>query len=136
MIRQNVLFFNTLFLLIICLAGCGPSTDSVPVGEEYVIFIADSDPHKPVTGNPDLKIVSPSSVTLNGALGSLQQVEGRFKISFEGENAEGLRIVKVGNKDGDIIWFWLEFTESGNCVIYSDTGTNFFRKYQRPKQQT
>ena len=136
MIQQKILFFNTIFFLIICLAGCGPATDSLPVGEGYAIFIADSDPYKPVTGMPDLEIVSPSSVSLNGALGTLQQVEGRFKISFEGKNAEGFKIVQVGNKDGDTIWFWLEFTKSGNCVIYSDTGTNFFKKYQRPKQKT
>lgn len=123
-------------LLLCCLGACQQTKRTGPIIGEYVIHVTEADEHKPLTGNPDLSISSETSVRLNGAVGSLQKVGERFRISFEGENAEGFKIVRAGNKDGGKIWFWLEFTDSGNCVMYSDTGANVFVKFQRPNQKT
>ncbi len=135
MIRSRYLCIVTVLVTFCSLTACEHSTEVRALNGDFVYHTTDKDVGKNLFGKPDLTVLSEARIVLNGVPGVLRKIDNKYRLTFEGKDTEVFRIIKSGNQEGSSIWFWLEFTESGNCVIYSDTGANVFVKYQRPKQQ-
>ncbi len=76
--------------------------------------------------NVELIIKKDGRVSFSGKIGNFQKVAKRYKVVFANDQAEMFKVLKKGISENGSMYFWLEFTENGNCVLYDTTNVSFF----------
>jgi len=116
----------TAFMAIGFLLGCGGVEKASTIAGDYSLFARGYGEETASTKPVRMEIKSDSDMRFQGRKGSIQRVGQRYKLTFSGINSETFKAAGLGNNEGNNVTFWLEFTDAGNCIMYSRNQASFF----------
>lgn len=119
-------FSLSAFVAIGCLIGCGGEESSPTIAENYSLFERGFERKPGTDKSVRMEIKNDFELNFQGRKGSIQRVGRRYKVTFAGINAGTFKAAGLGNMEGSNVTFWLEFTDSGNCILYSSNQASFF----------
>lgn len=118
------------FLVVSGLMASGCSKETVPGSGTYVLLVPQA--ARTIMGGDvaELVLKKNGDVLFSAKQGRLEKFKGQSRVIFKGDQAAPFRTLNKGIVEGDSVFFWQEFTESGNLILYDNDAASFFKWQQ------